>query len=70
MITDGQTVYLKDENTQTPSLPNIPIQLIPPGTCFTNPLYGILPRYGPNMRLESRHLLFHNNHRKHSTSES
>ena len=36
--TDGQTVYLRDQTTITPSLANLPIRMIPPGNPFTAPL--------------------------------
>ena len=45
---EGQTIYLQDQTTRTPSLAKPPIQLTPPGTPpFTAPLHGILPGHGP-----------------------
>ena len=36
--TEGRTVYLQDQKTITPSLPNPLIWTTPPGTLFTDPL--------------------------------
>ena len=40
-------VYLQYNMTQTPLLANPLVRTIPPGTCFTSPLHGIMPGNGP-----------------------
>ena len=51
VLTDGQTVYLRDQMTRTPSLANPPIRKTPQGTSFTAPLHVILTLHGPTIHL-------------------
>ena len=76
--TDGQTVYLRDHMTRTPSIANSPIQKTPAGTPSLFPLHGILPGNGPTLRYRyiyvyvygPVHLWRCHNHRDHCTSAS
>ena len=38
----GQTVYLRDQTTQTPSLDNLPLIMTPPGTPLHGPVTSVI----------------------------
>ena len=64
---------MRYQTERTPSLANPPVGTTPPGTRFTEPLHGILPRnnqiYATSTSMVSTLLRGHN-HREHSAAAS